>query len=257
MNLKIATWNVNSIRVRLPIVLDWLQQNKPDLLALQETKVVDKDFPEAAFREIGYHTVFAGQPTYNGVAVVGTQPLKNPQYVFPDFGNDEKRFLSVEMCGIQFINVYVPNGAAVGTDKYDYKLKWLSRLEKILQATLKKQKKIVVLGDFNIAPTDEDVHDPKSWEGQVLVSEPEREALQKIFSLGFHDAFRLFPQTEKIYSWWDYRGFSFRRNHGLRIDLILLSDTIRNDCVSCVIDKAPRKLERPSDHTPAIAEIKV
>lgn len=251
--MKIASWNVNSLRVRLPHVLEWLEQQKPDVLALQETKTIDKDFPLEALQNAGYHVVFKGQPTYNGVALLSRFPLQD--VVFDDaFGCEAQcRIVAATVNDIRIVNVYVPNGSAVGSDKYAFKLAWFERLHQALSQELTKYPSMVVLGDFNVAPEDRDVHDPIRWQGQVLVSDLERQNLQNILNLGFEDVFRRFPQPEKIFSWWDYRMLGFKRNHGLRIDLILASSALAQRCQSSEIDKEPRKLERPSDHAPVIA----
>lgn len=251
--LKIATWNVNSLRVRLPHVLEWLTEHQPDVLALQELKLEDKDFPINAFTELNYHSAFVGQKTYNGVALLSRMPGENIEQVLPGAQDPQKRLLAATFNQVRVINVYVPNGEAVSSIKYTYKLNWLEYLKKYIHEQLKQYHKLILLGDFNIAPENEDVYDPRVWEGQVLFSEPERKALQELISVGLQDTFRLFEQPEKSYTWWDYRAAAFRRNMGLRIDHILASTKIAVDCKSCQIDKAPRKLERPSDHAPVVA----
>jgi len=248
--LNIASWNVNSLKVRLPQVLDWFESSDTDVLALQETKVTDENFPAEAFLEKGYHIAYIGQKTYNGVAVISKHPIEDVVDALPDFVDEQKRFLAVTIKGIRVVNVYVPNGAAVDTDKYVYKLAWLDALNQFLQTELQKHSKLLVLGDFNIAPEDRDVHDPKAWEGSVLVSAPERKALSDLLALGLTDSFRLFEQEEESYSWWDYRQANFRRNRGLRIDLILISEALNALCQASTINVEPRKNERPSDHTP-------
>ncbi|MFN3235290.1 MAG: exodeoxyribonuclease III [Gammaproteobacteria bacterium] len=251
---SIATWNINSIRVRLDHVLEWLSQQPVDVLALQETKSPDDVFPKEAFEAAGYHVCFSGQRTYNGVALISRTPIeKNVVTDFPDFDDPARRILGANIHGCHILNLYVPNGAAVDSDKYQYKLGWLNGLQSYLEECRKQYENIIILGDFNIAPTDEDVHDPKRWEGNVLVSPKERDAFQQILSLGFSDTYRLFEPSEVIYSWWDYRGGAFPRNHGLRIDHILASDALKSRCKSCTIDSTPRAWERPSDHTPVIA----
>ncbi len=251
--MRIATWNVNSLRVRLPHVLDWLGTHDADILALQETKVIDADFPEEAFTELGYHVSFSGQKTYNGVALISRSPIHEVITEAHALDDPQRRILGALIDEVYVLNLYVPNGSAVGSDKYDYKLTWLSAITQTVAELTKKHNKIIILGDFNIAPEDDDVHDPKAWEGSVLVSDAERDALQNLLALGFKDCFRLFPQEEKTYSWWDYRGGGFRRNHGLRIDLILASEALAQSCSICAVDKEPRKLERPSDHAPVVA----
>jgi exodeoxyribonuclease-3 len=253
--MKLATWNVNSLKVRLPHVLQWLADNPVDVLCLQETKTIDEKFPVAEIVAAGYHVAFTGQKTYNGVAILSkyaiTEILKN----IPAFEDEQQRIIAATIEGVRVICAYVPNGQAVDSDKYQYKLRWLDGLHTWLSKECKTHPQIAVLGDYNIAPEDRDVHDPVAWQGQVLVSEPERAALQRLCALNLTDAFRLFEQPEKLYSWWDYRQMAFRRNRGLRIDLILLSPALVARCSACVIDKAPRKWEQPSDHTPVVATI--
>jgi exodeoxyribonuclease-3 len=253
--MKLATWNVNSLKVRLPHVLDWLKTNPVDVLCLQETKQQDLDFPCAELLEAGYHTEFSGQKTYNGVAIVSRSAMSDLQVGIPDFDDDQKRVIAATIEGIRVVCIYVPNGQAVDSDKYYYKLSWLVALRDWLKAELLRFPKMVVLGDYNIAPEDRDVHDPVVWQGNILVSEAERIHFRNLIELGLHDSFRLFEQPEKLFTWWDYRMMAFRRNHGVRIDLILVSDALALDCKSCVVDKVPRKWERPSDHTPVILEL--
>jgi exodeoxyribonuclease-3 len=255
--MKIATWNVNSLRVRLPQVLEWLAANPVDLLAVQETKLTDENFPRAEIEAAGYHVAHAGQKTYNGVALLSRTPLAAVQAGIPGFTDEQKRVLAASCDGLRIINLYVPNGQSVGSDKYQYKLIWLEALRNWLSNELKQHPHIVVLGDFNIAPADEDVHDPLLWKGQVLCSEPEREAFRALLALGYRDCFRLFPQAPGSYSWWDYRAAAFRRNLGLRIDHVLANAPFAQACAACVIDKSPRTQERPSDHAPVIAEFRV
>ena len=254
--MKIASWNVNSLKVRLPHLLDWLSSNAIDVIALQETKTVDELFPVEALKQAGYHFQFHGQKTYNGVAILSRLPLehveKTPDY-FPD---EQARLLAATINGVRVVNVYVPNGAAVDSDKYTYKLIWLKALHRYLHEQIQQYEKVVVLGDFNIAPHDQDVYDPIAWQGQVLVSKPEREVLQTILQLGFEDCFRLVCQESRVYSWWDYRMNAYVRNQGLRIDLILATKALATSLSSCVIDSSLRALERPSDHAPVIAEFK-
>jgi exodeoxyribonuclease-3 len=257
MPLSIATWNVNSLRVRLPQLREWLAGAAVDVIALQETKLPDADFPKAEIEALGYHVAFSGQRTYNGVAVLSRQPLVAGEVGIPGFPDEQRRVLAVETAGLRVIDLYVPNGQAVGSDKYDYKLRWLASLREWLAAEARRHPRLVVLGDFNIAPEDRDVHDPKAWEGSVHVSPAERESLRALLALGFVDVFRRFEQPEKSYSWWDYRMGGFRRNHGLRIDLILASDALAARCTACTIDREPRRAERPSDHTPVIASFDI
>jgi exodeoxyribonuclease-3 len=251
---KIATWNVNSIRVRLPQVLEWLKQERPDALCLQETKTTDEDFPAAAFHEIGYQVAYTGQKTYNGVATLSRTPAEKIVTALPDADAAQKRFLAATIDGVRVINVYVPNGEEVGSDKYSYKLSWLQALDKYLAEELKTHPRLALLGDYNIAPEERDVHDPTLWAGHVLFSDQERAAFQRLIQRGLVDVFRKFDQPEKSFSWWDYRTAAFRRNNGLRIDHILCSITLASGCCRCRIDQEPRKQERPSDHAPVIAE---
>jgi exodeoxyribonuclease-3 len=250
--MKIATWNVNSLKVRLPHLLDWLAENPIDVVCLQETKQQDADFPQAELTEAGYFSVFSGQKTYNGVAILSRLPISEVQFGIPDFEDEQKRVLAATVNGVRIICVYIPNGQSLDSDKFQYKLKWLAALKTWLKVELAVHEKLVLLGDYNIAPEDRDVHDPVAWQGNILVSEEEREAFQGLIALGLRDAFRLFEQAEKSFTWWDYRMMAFRRNRGMRIDHILLSEAL--SCTQCWIDKAPRKLERPSDHTPVLAE---
>jgi len=251
--MKLATWNVNSLKVRLPHLLEWLAAQQPDTLCLQETKQQDADFPQAELKAAGYHSVFSGQKTYNGVAILSREPASEMQSGIPDFPDEQKRVIAATYEGVRVVCVYVPNGQSMDSDKYQYKLKWLSALQEWLKAELMKYPRLALLGDYNIAPEDRDVYDPQAWKGNVLVSEPERAAFRGLQQIGLRDTFRLFEQPEKSYSWWDYRAMAFRRNMGLRIDHILISPALQ--CSACSIDKTPRKLERPSDHTPVIAEI--
>jgi exodeoxyribonuclease-3 len=251
--MKLATWNVNSLKVRLPHLLDWLAANPVEVVCLQETKQQDADFPQAALLAAGYHSVFSGQKTYNGVAILSREPISDEQYGIPNFDDEQKRVIAATIAGVRVVCVYIPNGQEVGCDKFQYKLKWLAALNAWLANELVKYPKLALLGDYNIAPEDRDVYDPVAWQGNVLVSEPERHAFQGLQQLGLRDAFRLFEQDEKSYSWWDYRMMAFRRNMGLRIDHILISQGLQ--CNACYIDKTPRKLERPSDHTLVVAEV--
>jgi exodeoxyribonuclease-3 len=252
--MKIATWNVNSLKVRLPQVLDWLSLAEPDVLALQETKLTDDKFPAAEIEAAGYHSVFSGQKTYNGVALLSKKAGTHVVRDIPGVDDPQRRVIAAAYGDMRVINLYVPNGESVDSDKYQYKLGWLAKLADFAMQELKRYPKLVMLGDFNIAPQDRDVHDPLMWEGKVLCSAPERQAFQRLLETGLFDTFRLFDQAEKQFSWWDYRMNAFRRNMGLRIDHILASKPLCKKCRSCVIDKAPRKNERPSDHTPVVAE---
>ncbi|MES2260864.1 MAG: exodeoxyribonuclease III [Pseudomonadota bacterium] len=253
--MKIATWNVNSLNVRLPHVLKWLEANPVDVLCLQETKLTDDKFPAAAIEAAGYQVVFSGQKTYNGVAILSRLPMADVVRNNPHYEDAQQRILAATIGGVRVVCAYVPNGQAVGTDKYEYKLGWLASFRHWLQAEALLHPNLAVLGDYNIAPDDRDVHDPAAWAGQVLVSDPERAALQGLFDLGLVDSFRLFEQPEKTFSWWDYRMLGFQKNKGLRIDHILLSAPLVARCSACVVDRAPRKWEQPSDHAPVVATL--
>jgi exodeoxyribonuclease-3 len=255
--VKIASWNVNSLRVRLPQVVDWIAGHQPDVLAVQETKLTDENFPAAEIDAAGYEAVYSGQKTYNGVALLSRSPLKEVDSRFPDPESDERRTIAATVDGVRLINLYVVNGQEVGSEKYTYKLRWLEAVTDYLRDQMKAWRDVVVVGDFNIAPADSDVHDPEAWRERILCSTPEREALGKILDLGFHDVFRNFDQEEKSFSWWDYRAAAFRRNMGLRIDLVLATTRMSEACVRCYIDKSPRKNERPSDHAPVVAEFEL
>ncbi len=254
--MKIASWNVNSLKVRLEHVCDWLTHQQPDVLALQETKLVDDKFPAAEIERLGYHVSFSGQPTYNGVALISKNPVLDVVTSIPNFEDVQKRVIAGTSGDTRVINLYVVNGSEVGSEKYDYKLRWLDAVTDWISHEIRQHDNVVVLGDFNIAPDDRDVHDPDAWHEKILCSTPEREALQRIFDLGLHDSFRLFPQPEDTFSWWDYRAAGFRRNLGLRIDLVLCSNALKERCTTSYIDKEPRRLERPSDHAPAVAEFR-
>jgi exodeoxyribonuclease III len=251
--MKIVTWNVNSLKVRLEQVLIWLAEHQPDALCLQETKTEDVNFPLLELQQAGYQVVFSGQKTYNGVAIISKGEASDVQYGLPNFEDPQKRLIAATINGVRIVCVYIPNGEAVDSEKYQYKLAWLAALQVWLKEEMQRYPKLALLGDYNIAPEDRDVHDPVAWAGKVLCSEPERGAFKGLQQLGLRDAFRLFEQAEKSFSWWDYRMMGFRRNHGMRIDHILISAAV--ECTACNIDKTPRKLERPSDHTPVWAEI--
>ncbi|HSY26939.1 MAG TPA: exodeoxyribonuclease III [Burkholderiaceae bacterium] len=253
--MKLATWNVNSLKVRLPQVLQWLQENPVDALCLQETKTVDEKFPVAEIEAAGYGVVYTGQKTYNGVAILSRHPMIEVVKNNPLFEDEQQRIISATIAGARIICAYIPNGQAVDSDKYQYKLRWLAALQKWLAEECQTYPELALLGDYNIAPEDRDVHDPAAWEGQILVSEAERAAFQRLQSLNLKDAFRMFDQADKLFSWWDYRQMAFRRNMGMRIDHILLSAPLAARCSACVIDKVPRKWEQPSDHTPVVATI--
>lgn len=255
--VRLATWNVNSLRVRLPHLKDWIAANPVDAIALQETKLPDPDFPREEVEALGFAAVFSGQRTYNGVAILAKETPSDVVAGIPGFEDEQRRVLAATIAGVRVIDVYVPNGQAVGSEKYQYKLRWLAALEGYVAAQLARHPRLVVLGDYNIAPEDRDVHDPKAWEGSVHVSEPERAALRALVDTGLEDCFRRFEQPEKSFSWWDYRMMAFRRNAGLRIDLILASRPLAEKCAACHIDKAPRRLERPSDHAPVVADFDI
>ncbi|MFP4146360.1 MAG: exodeoxyribonuclease III [Halorhodospira sp.] len=252
--MKIASWNVNSLKVRLPQVKAWVQQTAPTVLALQETKVPDDQFPVKALQEVGYKACFTGQRTYNGVAVLARGTPQEVCTELPGFADTQRRVIACTVEGVRVINLYVPNGQEVGSEKYAYKLRWLEALQRWLAEELATHEHVVVTGDFNIAPQAADVHDPAAWAGKVLFSERERAALQEVLALGLVDTFRLFEQPEGLFSWWDYRVNSFKRNRGLRIDLVLASHALARACCASTIDVAPRRWERPSDHAPAMAE---
>lgn len=254
---KLASWNVNSLKIRLDQVLDWLAKSQVDALALQETKLVDELFPTEQLAEKGFYCVFSGQKTYNGVALISKKPITEVQTDIPDLIDPQRRILATTVAGMRIVNLYVPNGAAVDSEKYQYKLNWLSKVTQFLAEQLKQYEKVAVVGDFNIAPQDIDVHSPKEWEGCVHVSPAEREAFEDILRLGFHDSFRLFPQEDNSFSWWDYRAAGYRRNRGLRIDHVLLNDVLSTQCTRSVIDKEPRGTERPSDHAPVWVELDI
>ncbi|MBK6982600.1 MAG: exodeoxyribonuclease III [Betaproteobacteria bacterium] len=253
--MKLATWNVNSLKVRLPHLLEFLARHSPDALCLQETKCEDAAFPASAVEAAGYRWVHDGQKTYNGVAILSREEPRNVTRGIPGFADLQKRVIAADVGEARVVSVYCPNGQSVGSDKYDYKLRWFEALAGWLAGELAPGRSVAVLGDYNVAPEDRDVHDPEAWRGQVLVSDAEREALGALLGLGFSDAFRLFEQPENSFSWWDYRMAAFRRNMGLRIDHILLSPALAGRCRSCTIDVLPRKLERPSDHAPVLCEI--
>ena len=252
--MKVATWNVNSLKVRLPHVLDWLAASEVDVLCLQETKTTDENFPVDEITAAGYHVAYSGQKTYNGVAILSKQPATDIITDIPGLDDPQRRILGATIDGVRVLDLYVVNGQEVGSEKFEHKLFWLDKVTDHIRTQLQEHEQFVVVGDFNIAPDDRDVYDPEAWHERILCSTPERNALQKIIDLGLTDTFRLFEQAENSYSWWDYHAAAFRRNRGLRIDLVLASRTLADNCVSCEIDKEPRSLERPSDHTPVVAE---
>lgn len=253
--MKLAAWNVNSLKVRLPQLLEWLAEKNPDVVCLQETKLDDPHFPRKEIEAAGYQVEFSGQKTYNGVALLSRDPLSDIIRDNPHFPDPQKRLIAAKVNGIRVVCAYIPNGQAVGSDKYGYKLAWLARLEVWLGELLQADPLLALAGDFNIAPDDRDVHNPTAWAGQILCSDPERDAFRRLLALGLKDSFRLFEQPEKSFSWWDYRMLGFQKNEGLRIDHILLTEPLAQRCHAAGIDRAMRKRERPSDHAPVTAEI--
>ena len=254
--MKLAAWNVNSLNVRLPHVTEWLKSHQPDVLCLQELKMEDAKFPLAAFEDIGYNAVFNGQKTYNGVSILSRTRPEDVSKDIPGYEDPQKRVIAATVGGIRIVCAYIPNGQAVASEKYQYKLQWLAAMQAYMRDTIATYGDVALLGDYNIAPDDRDVHDPKIWEGQVLCSVPERDAFRAFIALGLVDSFRLFEQAEKSFSWWDYRMNGFKRNLGLRIDHILLTPGLAGRCVSSIIDVDPRKQDRPSDHAPVVADIR-
>jgi exodeoxyribonuclease-3 len=256
--MKIATWNVNSLRVRLPHLLEWLAANPVDAIGIQETKLTDDLFPAAEIEAAGYHWVHSGQKTYNGVAIVSKHPLTEVIRDIPGFADEQKRVITATLQApagaVRLVNAYVVNGQAVGSEKYEYKLRFLQALQCFLREQLTQFPRLAVTGDYNIAPAPEDTHDPAVWEGQILCSEPERQAFRALLDLGLADSFRLLPQPPDSFTWWDYRAAGFRRNLGLRIDHVLASAELAARCTAVTVDTAPRKLERPSDHAPVVAQ---
>ncbi len=253
--MKLATWNVNSLAVRLPQVLEWLAAHQPDVLCLQETKLTDDKFTQAEFTAAGYQAQWFGQKTYNGVALLSRTPASDVERNIVGFTDDQARVIAGTVDDMRIIGAYFPNGQAPDSDKFAYKMRWMEALREWVRAELTRHPKLVLLGDFNIAPEDRDVCDPVAWAGQIHCTDEEREHFQQLLGLGLHDSFRLFEQPPKLYSWWDYRNLAFRRNQGLRIDHILVSDALKPRVSSCVIDKLPRKNERPSDHAPVVMEL--
>jgi len=253
--MRLATWNVNSLKVRLPHVLAWLAEKQPDVLCVQETKTEDANFPAQAITDAGYQALYSGQKTYNGVALLSRAAGTDVVSGIPGLDDPQKRVLAATYGDTRVVCVYVPNGESVESDKYQYKLRWLAALTEWLRAELQKYPRLALLGDYNIAPEDRDVWDPKEWQGKVLFSAPEHAALDALLALRLKDSFRLFEQPERSFTWWDYRMNAFRRKLGLRIDHILLSEPLAAKCASCTIDIEPRKLERPSDHAPVFADI--
>ncbi len=253
--MKIASWNVNSLKVRLPHLGQWCAAAAPDILALQETKLDDAAFPRAGIEELGYQAVFSGQRTYNGVAILARQPITDVVSEIADFEDPQRRFLAATVGDLRIVDLYVVNGQAVGSEKYAYKLRWLEAVTRALDDEIRTHPRLVVLGDFNIAPDDRDVHDPEAWREQILCSTPERDALKRLLDIGLHDSFRLQHDEAGQYSWWDYRQAAFRRDMGLRIDLVLVSEALRAQVGATGVDREPRTWERPSDHAPAWLEL--
>jgi len=253
--LKLATWNVNSLAVRLPQLLDWLAANPVDAMVLQETKLVDGKFPAAEIEAAGYRVVFHGQKTYNGVALLSRDSADAVVRNIPGFADDQARVIAGTVAGIRVVGAYFPNGQAPGTDKFAYKMLWLNALREWLREELAAHPKLVLMGDFNITPDDRDVYDPIGLAGQIHCTVEERDQFRGLVGLGLHDAYRMFEQPLKCWSWWDYRNLAFRKNQGLRIDIILVSDPLKASVRTCAIDKVPRKNERPSDHAPVLVEL--
>jgi len=259
VTLKVATWNVNSLNVRLGQLLEWLKAKPIDVVCLQETKLTDENFPVEALSAAGYRSVFAGQKTYNGVAILLKQDtvreVGDVQINLPDLDDEQRRLIAVTADGMRVVSAYVPNGQAVGSEKYAYKLKWIAALNAWMRAELERHHELLIAGDFNIAPESRDVHDPEAWAGQVLFSEPERAAFRSLLNLGLRDSFRLFDQPGRMFTWWDYRNLAFRRKMGLRIDHILMSRAVAARCTECSIDVDLRRLEQPSDHAAVVATL--
>ena len=255
--MKLATWNVNSLKVRLPQVLEWVARHNPDALCLQETKLEDGSFPHAELAAAGYRALCSGQKTYNGVAILSLAAGTECATAIAGFDDVQKRVLAATVCGVRLICAYVPNGESLGSEKFQYKLRWLVAFREWLKSELAAYPRLAVVGDYNIAPEARDVHDPAAWEGKIHFTPPERTAFADLLAIGLVDAFRLFEQPERSYTWWDYRLLAFRRKMGLRIDHILLSEELARACTACMIDVEPRRHERPSDHAPVIAEINI
>lgn len=253
---SIATWNVNSIRARIAHLTTWLKDAAPDVVGIQETKVQDADFPLAELEALGYHTLYSGQKSYNGVALLSKEPATLIATALPGFDDPQRRVLAAKVAGITLLNLYVPNGSEVGSEKYAYKLAWLDALGDWVASLAADGAPLMLVGDFNIAPDDRDVHDPDAWRGKILCSDDERQRLNRLLELGLTDVFRQFEQAPGSFSWWDYRGGGFRRNEGLRIDLILASAVLAERCAACAVDLAPRRWEKPSDHAPVVARLR-
>lgn len=253
--MKLATWNVNSLGVRLPQLLAWLATEQPDVIVLQETKLTDDKFPTEALAEAGWQAAWFGQKTYNGVAILARQAPQDVVCNIPGFDDAQARVITATVGELRVVGAYFPNGQAPGSDKFAYKMRWLEALRGFLADEMGRHPRLVLMGDYNIAPTDADVHDPIAWAGQIHCTDEEREHFRALLALPLHDAFRLFEQAPKSWSWWDYRNLAFRKNQGLRIDHILVSEALRDRVTACRIDKLPRKQERPSDHAPVVAEL--
>ena len=253
--MKLATWNVNSLTVRLPQLLDWLGQQQPDVLVLQETKLTDDKFPQADISAAGWHSVWFGQKTYNGVALLARSAPQDVVHNIPGFDDPQARVIAATVDGVRVVGAYFPNGQAPDSDKFVYKMAWLQALQDWLRSELAQHPQLVLMGDFNIAPDDRDVFDPVAWAGQIHCTPEERGHFQALCGLGLVDAFRLFEQPPRTWSWWDYRNLAFRKNQGLRIDHILVSQALQPRVTACSVDKLPRKNERPSDHAPVLATL--
>lgn len=257
--MKVATWNVNSLNVRLGHLLQWLKAEPIDVVCLQETKLIDENFPVAALDEAGYVSYFSGQKTYNGVAILlrkgVAQEIGDIQTRLPGLEDEQRRLIAATIDGMRVVCAYFPNGQSIGSEKYSYKLRWIDALNNWLAAELQQHRLLLVAGDFNIAPEPADVYDPQAWAGQVLFSEPERAAFRGLLELGLKDSFRLFEQPGRMFTWWDYRNLAFRRKQGLRIDHVLMSAELAKRCTACSIDVALRRLEQPSDHAPVVATL--
>ncbi|MCC7099496.1 MAG: exodeoxyribonuclease III [Rubrivivax sp.] len=253
--MRLATWNVNSLAVRLPQVLDWLATQSPDVLALQETKLIDERFPHEAFAAAGWQAQCFGQKTYNGVALVSRAPMADVVRNIPGFEDEQARVIAATFGTLRVVGAYFPNGQEPGSEKFAYKMRWQDALREWLRGELAAHPRLLLMGDFNVAPEDRDVHDPVAWAGQIHCTPEERAQFQGLLALGLHDAFRLFEQPPRSWSWWDYRNLAFRRNQGLRIDHILVGEALREHVRACTIDKAPRRNERPSDHAPVLVEL--
>jgi exodeoxyribonuclease-3 len=254
--MRLATWNVNSLAVRLPQLLDWLREHPVDAIVLQETKLADERFPAAEIEGAGWRAVWHGQKTYNGVALLARAEPQQVQKNIPGFDDDQARVIAATVAGLRVVGAYFPNGQAPGSDKFAYKLRWMEALRDWLKAELAANPRLVLMGDFNVAPEDRDVYDPVAWAGQIHCTPEEREHFRQLIAIGLADAFRLFDQPPKSWTWWDYRNLAFRKNQGLRIDHVLVGEALKAAVESCTIDKQPRRNERPSDHAPVIVTLR-